>query len=224
MNLPTRVYAIGSMMTILGLMFACQAADRSPSYLHVDPLSPEGRLSEAAFSRTRVNVRYDGAYRALAYPGGDVANDRGVCSDVVIRAYRALGVDLQQLVHEDMSQAFDEYPDRWGLKRPDTNIDHRRVPNLEQFFTRSGAALSTRKDADYQPGDVVSWRLPHGAPHIGIVHSTLSRDGKRPLVVHNIGLGPVLDDSLFRYEINVHFRYHKTSPTRVAPGVSQSSD
>ena len=154
---------------------------------------------------------YDGAYRAIDYPGGDVPASRGVCSDVIIRAYRALGFDLQRLIHEDMSRAFERYPNRWGLSQPDPNIDHRRVPNLERFFERHGTTLLLSKKADYSPGDVVTWRLPHGAPHIGIVHSSRSRDGQRPLIVHNIGLGPVVDDSLFRYKIAGHFRFFGTA-------------
>ncbi|MFK8030693.1 MAG: DUF1287 domain-containing protein [Gammaproteobacteria bacterium] len=165
------------------------------------------QLANAALARTYVFVVYDSAYRALDYPGGDVANNRGVCSDVVIRAYRALGIDLQKRVHEDMSESFDDYPNRWGLKRPDANIDHRRVPNLERFFTRMGAALPAGAKADYQPGDIVSWRLPNGRPHIGVVQSSRSSDGKRPLVVHNIGFGPELEDKLFHYRITGHFRY-----------------
>lgn len=164
-------------------------------------------LAEAALARTRVRVIYDGRYQKLAYPGGDVANNRGVCSDVVIRAYRALDIDLQARVHEDMRRNFNEYPSRWGLSGPDRNIDHRRVPNLERFFERQGAALSTSRDAEYLPGDIVSWRLPSGAPHIGIVQAERSVDGRRPLVVHNIGAGPKREDRLFAYAISGHFRY-----------------
>ncbi len=133
----------------------------------------------------------------------------GVCTDVVIRAYRAaLGVDLQKLVHEDMSRAFAEYPAIWGLQRPDANIDHRRVPNLETFFARHGETppVSSNPD-DYRPGDLVTWRIPGNLPHIGIVTDRRSADGKRPLIVHNIGRGPRLEDMLFDYRISGHFRY-----------------
>ncbi len=209
MNVLFKYKSITFALTITACaLSACEAQQPNQNHIDVDPSSFAYALSESALARTRVNVRYDGSYKALKYPGGDVASNRGVCSDVVVRAYRALGIDLQLEVHEDMSRAFGDYPDRWGLVRPDSNIDHRRVPNLETFFTRMGASLPIGKDADYQPGDIVSWRLPNGAPHIGIVHSALSQDGKRPLVVHNIGLGPVLDDSLFRYPIYGHFRYH----------------
>lgn len=167
------------------------------------------RLVAAAVERTRYAVVYDGAYRRIAYPDGDVPADRGVCSDVVIRAYRAgLGIDLQQRVHEDMRQAFPHYPRIWGLARPDTNIDHRRVPNLEVFFERHGQSLPVSRDpADYRPGDLVTWRVGGRLPHIGIVTDTRSPDGKRPLIVHNIGRGPKLEDMLFDHPVTGHFRY-----------------
>jgi uncharacterized protein len=165
------------------------------------------RLNAAALERTRHQVTYDPAYVRLAYPGGDVAADRGVCADVVIRAYRAVGIDLQRLVHEDMVRAFSRYPDLWGLSRPDRNIDHRRVPNLETFFRRHGRVLPVSRDPRaYRPGDLVSWRLPDGRPHIGIVATRVSADGT-PLVVHNIGAGPRLEDRLFDFAIAGHFRY-----------------
>ncbi|MEM8985035.1 MAG: DUF1287 domain-containing protein, partial [Pseudomonadota bacterium] len=125
-----------------------------------------------------------------------------------IRSYRALGIDLQQRIHEDMRAAFEQYPQRWGLARPDTNIDHRRVPNLRRFFERHGESLALSKDpADYQPGDIVSWTLHSNLPHIGIVTDRRSRDGLRPLIVHNIGSGPVIEDMLFAFEITGHYRY-----------------
>jgi uncharacterized protein YijF (DUF1287 family) len=165
------------------------------------------RLAAAALERTRHAVRYDPAYRALAYPGGDVPDDRGVCTDVVIRAYRALGIDLQVDVHEEMGAAWDAFPDRWGLKRPDPNIDHRRVLNLEVLFARRGRVLPvTRNSADYAPGDLVTWRLGGRLPHIGIVTGRRSTTG-RPLVVHNVGWGPRLDDVLFAYPLTGHYRY-----------------
>lgn len=166
------------------------------------------RLAEAARERLTHCVTYDGGYRRIGYPGGDVPDSVGVCSDLVIRAYRALGVDLQREVHEDMTAHFDAYPDRWGLTAPDPNIDHRRVPNLEAFFTRKGISLPVTLDAgDYRPGDVVTWLLPGNLPHIGIVVDGRSGDGARPLIVHNIGRGPRLEDVLFRYLITGHFRY-----------------
>jgi len=168
------------------------------------------RLSAAALARTEARVIYDPAYVRLAYPGGDVPADRGVCADVVIRAYRALGIDLQQRVHEDMTAAFDAYPKRWGLTRPDSNIDHRRVPNLEAFLRRQGAALAITEDAaDYRPGAVVAWNLRGSSgflPHIGIVTDRLAPSG-RPQVVHNIGAGPQLEDVLFAWPITGHYRW-----------------
>jgi len=167
------------------------------------------RLVAAAIERTGHSVTYDGSYRVLAYPGGDVPDDIGVCSDLVIRAYRAgLGIDLQKEVHEDMVRAFADYPQIWGLGRPDRNIDHRRVPNLETFFARHGRAMPASRNAgDYRPGDLVTWRLPGNLPHIGVVTDRHSLDGTRPLIAHNIGRGPQLEDMLFSFPIAGHFRY-----------------
>lgn len=166
------------------------------------------RLSDAALERTTHRVTYDGRYRRIDYPGGDVPDDVGVCTDVVIRAYRAVGVDLQKAVHEDMAAAFGAYPTTWGLERPDPNIDHRRVPNLQTFFTRQGAALPvSRSGADYRTGDLVTWMLPGNLPHIGVVVDRRSASGERPLIVHNVGRGPELEDVLFTWPITGHYRY-----------------
>lgn len=166
------------------------------------------RLSAAAEERATHFVIYDAAYERIPYPNGDVAADRGVCADEIVRAYRLLGIDLQRLVHEDMRRAFHVYPKRWGLKRPDSNIDHRRVPNLATFFTRHGTSLRPSLDGrDYRPGDVVAWALADGRPHIGIVTERRSADGARPLVLHNIGRGPQIEDMLFELTITGHFRY-----------------
>ena len=174
-----------------------------------DPTLPFGlRLSAAAEERATHSVLYDAAYERIQYPNGDVSAWRGVCSDEVVRAYRLIGIDLQRLVHEDMRRAFSEYPKRWGLKAPDSNIDHRRVPNLATFFTRHGASLTpTTNGNDYKPGDVVAWALADGRPHIGLVTERRSNDGKRPLVMHNIGLGPQIEDMLFELTITGHYRY-----------------
>lgn len=172
---------------------------------------PEGfvrALTDAALDRTEHLIRYDGAYHSIPYPGGDVPEGIGVCTDVLIRSYRVLGIDLQEDVHEDMAAAFSAYPKRWGLSGPDPNIDHRRVPNLEVFFTRRGELLPITEVAeDYQPGDVVSWMVGP-LPHIGIVVPVRSTDGVRFKVVHNIGRGPELEDILFDYPIVGHFRYY----------------
>ncbi|GJM63213.1 DUF1287 domain-containing protein [Persicobacter diffluens] len=165
-------------------------------------------LSESAMALTRQKVVYDPAYVAIAYPGGDVPADRGVCTDVVIRAYRLQGIDLQKEVHEDMIAHFDLYPTIWGLKKPDTNIDHRRVANLMTFFNRKGMTKGKSQRAeDYLPGDIVAWDLGGGVLHIGLVVDQKSRQGSRPLIVHNIGRGQVLEDCLFAWEIIGHYRY-----------------
>lgn len=166
---------------------------------------------EAACEQTQHAVTYDSAYTRIAYPMGDVAANKGVCSDVAIRAYRAIGIDLQQKVHEDMAAHFALYPKNWGLKRPDSNIDHRRVPNLEVFFKRFGISLpTTRQASDYAPGDLVTYRLMGNLPHIAIVSDQYALlDRSRPLIIHNIGWGPKQEDSLFIMgaEISGHFRY-----------------
>ena len=168
------------------------------------------RLAAAALERTKSKVRYDGSYVSIAYPNGDVSAATGVCTDVIIRSLRTLGIDLQQLVHEDMKADFDAYPSRriWGLQATDTNIDHRRVPNLRMFFRRQGLELPLSQLArNYQPGDIVTWILSGNLPHIGIVSDQVSANTGNPLVVHNIGAGPVLDDSLFSLQITGHYRY-----------------
>ena len=166
------------------------------------------QLVEAAHERTKHFVVYDGSYRKIDYPMGDVPENIGVCTDVIIRSYRQLGIDLQQLVHEDMKANFNQYPKNWGLTRPDTNIDHRRVPNLERYFERHGQVLAiSDKAEDYQAGDIVSWRLEGGFPHIGIVTNKKSDSSDNLMIVHNIGLGPKLEDVLFSYRVAGHYRY-----------------
>lgn len=166
------------------------------------------KLSDAAISLTKNAVVYDPTYFKIAYPMGDVPVGKGVCTDVVIRAYRKLNIDLQRLVHEDMVLHFNIYPNRWGLKKTDTNIDHRRVPNLMVFFNRFGRSLPrTIVPTDYHTGDVVCWNLGGGITHIGIVIENRSKDGKRHLIVHNIGGGQVMEDCLFSWKIIGHYRY-----------------
>ncbi len=168
------------------------------------------RLANAAFERTKHQILYDGQYLAIPYPNGDVPANIGVCTDVVIRSYRALGIDLQKLVHEDIRSHFDDYPSRkiWGLKRPDKNIDHRRVPNLQTFFKRHGKTLSVDSDpSQFHPGDIVTWMLPGNLPHIGIVGAKKDKYTHNPLIIHNIGAGPQLEDVLFAYEITGHYRF-----------------
>lgn len=168
------------------------------------------KLSDAAIELTRNKVIYDPTYYKIPYPNGDVPADKGVCTDVIIRAYRKMDIDLQQKVHEDMKANFSKYPSRkkWGLKGTDTNIDHRRVPNLETFFTRKGIVKPiTTHPQDYQAGDIVSWTLDNGLAHIGMVVNKKSSDGKRLLVLHNIGGGQVVEDRLFAWKIVGHYRY-----------------
>ncbi len=165
------------------------------------------RLAAAAMERTTHTVRYDGSYRHLAYPGGDVPDSQGVCTDVVIRAYRKLGMDLQVLVHEDMRSAFYAYPPLWGLKNPDRNIDHRRVPNLQTFFARQGTSITnTDSQNNLLPGDVLTWMLPGNLPHTGIVVAANSKT--HPVqIVHNIGAGPQMTDISPNWKLTGHFRY-----------------
>ena len=165
-------------------------------------------LIAAGVAQTARPTRYDGSYRRIPYPGGDVPAEIGVCTDVVIRAYRAVGIDLQQRVHEDMKRAFDAYPRLWGLRHPDASIDHRRVPNLQTYFRRRGVAAAVTSDPrDYAAGDLVTWMLPGNLPHIGIVTDRRTADGERPIIVHNIGNGPELEDMLLSFPITGHYRY-----------------
>ncbi len=170
----------------------------------------EDSLVLAALERTKYDIEYNGAYYSIGYPGGDVPENIGVCTDVVIRSYRALNIDLQKLVHEDIAESFDQYPSKriWGLSKPDKNIDHRRVPNLQTFFSRKGVALPvSSKSSDYKAGDIVTWMLPGNLPHIGIVTDKFHPDSGNPMIVHNIGAGPKLEDMLFSYRITGHYRY-----------------
>lgn len=172
--------------------------------------SPEiKKLLESAMKQTEITKTYDPAYIVIPYPNGDVTPETGVCSDVVIRAFRAAGVDLQRAVHEDMRGNFSLYPKKWNLPKPDTNIDHRRVPNLQTFFERQGKSLPvTQNGEDYLPGDVVSWDLNgKGMTHIGVVSNTFSENTKRYLIIHNIGAGTKAEEVLFDWKITGHFRY-----------------
>ena len=172
-----------------------------------DGRSTTQQLVAAAVAQTHARVVYDGSYRRIAYPGGDVPDTIGVCTDVVIRAYRKVDVDLQVKVHEDMARSFKSYPRQWGMAAPDANIDHRRVPNLQTFFRRAGAEVPVSRDAAaYAPGDLVTWMLPGNLPHIGIVSGEKSASGT-PLVVHNIGRGPEIEDALFKFPITGHYKY-----------------
>ena len=200
------------------LLFAllCTAVSAAPKRAQAagDPLD----IVNAARGQIGVTLRYDPAYRRLAYPNGEVPIERGVCTDVVVRAYRQLGADLQVLVHQDLKKAWGAYPhqSRWQLTAPDRNIDHRRVPNLATFFTRQGATVPKGTDEKtYLPGDVVTWNLPQGMTHIGIVSDKVSKRGI-PLIIHNIGAGTREDDILFAYSITGHYRWHPRKSSRTS--------
>ena len=166
------------------------------------------QLIDGAVSQAGVTKSYDPSYVKLDYPGGDVPAETGVCSDVVVRAFRKAGIDLQKELHEDMSRAFSDYPRKWGLNSTDSNIDHRRVPNLMTYFSRQGKSLPLTNNADdYLPGDVVAWDLGGGFDHIGIVTDMWSESEKRCLIVHNIGAGTRVEDVLFSWTITGHYRY-----------------
>lgn len=183
-------------MLLLGCLLSLQAAAIEPA-----------ELVSGAREQVGVTLAYDPAYRRIAYPGGDVPMDTGVCTDVVIRALRLQGLDLQKAVHEDMRANFPAYPKHWGLSRPDRNIDHRRVPNLMTWFKRQGMALQvSRQAADYRSGDIVTWDLGRGQTHIGIVSDRLSTAGE-PLILHNIGAGTREEAILFRFPVTGHYRF-----------------
>ena len=192
------------------LLLAASRLTAEPSqWEKLEESSFAASLVQAANERTTHRVTYDGKYLSIPYPMGDVPDNIGVCSDVVIRAYRTLGIDLQELVHRDMKRNFSRYPKNWGLKRTDRNIDHRRVPNLRTFFKRFGKSLKVSDlGQNYKAGDLVTWMVGKNLPHIGIVINDTNLDGSRPLIVHNIGRGPQKEDMLFDYKITGHYRYH----------------
>ncbi len=180
-----------------------------PPHAWANKVSPAHKLVEAAARQIGVTTLYDPSYVKLAYPNGDVPMDRGVCTDVVIRAYRqGLGIDLQQLVHEDMNRNFAGYPKTWGLTKTDHNIDHRRVPNLQRFFKRQKAELAITDDfSSYQAGDLVTMLLPGNLPHIGIVTGTSNHSGSKPMLIHNIGGGTQIEDVLGLYRVTGRYRF-----------------
>lgn len=187
------------------------------------PLPPVhvAALMDSVYQQSQVTRYYDPSYVPIAYPGGDVDPAVGVCTDVIVRAFREQGVDLQKNVHEDMRRAFRKYPNKWGLKRPDTNIDHRRVPNLMTYFERKGKSLSVSNDpSNYLTGDVVVWELPNGQHHIGLVMAERSYDEERPLIGHNVNAGTNIEDVLFAWPIVGHYRYFE--PPMIAAELKES--
>lgn len=192
--------------------FPKRAADAPPASL-AQPLpaaaSPQlKQFIEAAIEQSKITTGYDPAYVKLDYPNGDVPSDTGVCSDVVVRAFRKVGIDLQKELHEDMTRAWSEYPKKWGARGTDSNIDHRRVLNLDTYFTRQGKSLPISDSrADYLPGDVVAWELSDGVEHIGIMTNLATVSDKHYLVVHNIGAGARIEDVLMAWKIIGHYRW-----------------
>jgi len=205
MSSPRRCRAV--LITLLTWAVALAAIRAIAQDAHQNLLR---KVIAAAIEQTHHSVHYDGSYVRIPYPGGDVPADTGVCTDVIIRAYRAAGIDLQKEVHEDIGRNFSAYPhqSRWHTAKPDTNIDHRRVPNLMVFFARNGKAFALpTKPEDYLPGDLVAWNLGGGILHIGIVADQKSPDSGRWMIVHNIGAGPQLEDVLFNWKIIGHYRF-----------------
>lgn len=202
------------------LLSGCQALPHSPrtvelpqpqlqAAIQVKPdATPLEKVNSAAIEQTTYTKTYDAAYTKLEYPNGDVPKETGVCADVVVRAFRSGGIDLQKELHEDMTANFKKYPQKWNAHKPDRNIDHRRVPNLMTWFERQGKTLPlTQEPKDYLPGDVVAWELGNGLLHIGLVSKIKVDGGERYAVVHNIGLGARLEDVLFAWKIIGHYRY-----------------
>jgi len=202
-----------SFLPLLGvLLWNCNTTSSAPeAFIKPNPNATfHEKLADSAYLLTFQKVIYDPSYFSIPYPNGDVPADKGVCTDVVIRAYRKMGIDLQKEVHEDMKANFGIYPKIWGLKKPDKNIDHRRVPNLMKYFSRKGTELKiTDKADDYVPGHIVCWNLRGAITHIGIVSNIKNKDNTRYQIVHNIGSGQVLEDCLFSHKIIGHYKFAK---------------
>lgn len=214
-----------SILTALTFAIALAACQRQIAGTRPPPLKPPDEQTEVhalaansspvlkaiidgATEQVGKTTGYDPSYQKLDYPNGDVPIETGVCSDVIVRAFRKGGIDLQKEVHDDMKANFAAYPTKWGLKSPDANIDHRRVPNLQTFFTRQAKSLSTSADSEnFLPGDVVTWDLGFGVDHVGIVVNTWYKPSQRYLIVHNIGAGTRMEDVLFAWKITGHYRY-----------------
>lgn len=202
-----------ALLLLLLSALACRQSSNASQPARARTLAPEvsptlKNVIEAALEQTKYTHYYDPSYAKISYPGGDVPLERGVCTDVIVRAFRKGGVDLQKEVHEDMARNFTAYPTKWGMKSPDPNIDHRRVPNLRTFFERKGKSLAvTNKPGDYLPGDVVTWDLGGGLDHTGLVTNLWSDETRNYLIVHNIGGGAKVENALFAWRITGHYRY-----------------
>lgn len=210
--MKTKLFNI-AILPFLGLML-WNCNETIPHSVEISAPNPQAtfleNLADSAYTLTFQKVTYDPSYFSIPYPNGDAPADKGVCTDVVIRAYRKIGIDLQKEVHEDMKANFSIYPKIWGLTKTDRNIDHRRVPNLMKFFSRKGKELAiTDKADDYKPGHIVCWNLGGAITHIGVVSNHQNKDKTRYLIVHNIGSGQVLEDCLFSFKIIGHYAYEK---------------
>jgi uncharacterized protein len=208
-NFATLKWRIAAMINRRIFIASLAAPLTFQNHAFSEPLKWQDRLIAAAGEQIGVTVHYDPNYTSMQYPAGDVPIERGVCTDVIIRAYRTgLKIDLQKFVHEDMVKNFSAYPTRWGLKKPDSNIDHRRVPNLQTFFKRQKSEVTTTDRAhDYEAGDLISMMLPGNLPHIALVTHYQNADKSRPLCIHNIGGGVKLEDVLFAFPLTGHYRY-----------------
>nr|WP_268244891.1 DUF1287 domain-containing protein [Roseibacillus persicicus] len=199
--------AICSLLYLFLFAGFCQGQDEART--ESTAAEKNSAIATAARGQIGVTIRYVPDYVSMEYPNGDVPKETGVCTDVVIRALRKTGQDLQKLVHEDMRANFSHYPKNWGLSRTDRNIDHRRVPNLKTFFKRKGMSLPvTQKAGDYKPGDLVTCTVAGKLPHIMVVSDKKSRSGV-PLVIHNIGSGTREEDRLFDFPITGHYRFYR---------------
>jgi uncharacterized protein YijF (DUF1287 family) len=203
-------WACASQLSAADRKAGAAAAATSVEKLNRKPVSKRAEIKnlvDSAIEQTQYTLNYDPSYKKLDYPGGDVPLDRGVCADVIVRAYRTAGIDLQKEIHEDMARNFAAYPNRWGARRPDRNIDHRRVPNLMTFFNRRANSVAiTKAPGDYLPGDVVAWELDNKLLHIGLVSDAVDESTQSYQIVHNIGAGARLESVLFAWKIIGHYR------------------
>ena len=185
-------------------------ATQTPTRRPISDIPEIKKVVDSAIEQTQQTIQYDPSYTKLKYPNGDVPIERGVCADVIVRAFRSAGIDLQKEIHEDMSLHFTAYPAKWGARKPDSNIDHRRVPNLMTLFDRRSKSVPiTRNPPDYIPGDVVAWELDNKLLHIGLVSDVVANGTPNYLIVHNIGAEARIEDVLLAWKIIGHYRMWK---------------